>query len=78
MAIILTAFDRSPDGGRGLARGTRVRRALKEAGAPYEVRLLSPTDMKAPEHLALKPFGQIPTLRTGRSRCSRPEPSSST
>jgi len=28
MTIIITAFDRSPDGGQGLARDTRVRWAL--------------------------------------------------
>jgi len=61
MTITITAFDRSPDGGKGLARDTRVRWALEEAGLPYEVRLVSPQAMKAPAHLALSPFGQIPT-----------------
>jgi glutathione S-transferase len=65
MTMIITAFDRSPDGGRGLARDTRVRWALEEAGLPYEVRLLSPAAMKEPGHLALQPFGQIPTLQDG-------------
>jgi len=37
MTITITAFDRSPDGGRGLARDTRVRWALEEAGVPYQV-----------------------------------------
>ena len=41
MAIVITAFERSPDGGLGLARDTRVRWALEEVGRPYEVRLLS-------------------------------------
>lgn len=61
MGIIITAFDRSPDGGRGLARDTRVRWALEEAGQPYEVRLVTFPALKGPEHLALHPFGQIPT-----------------
>src|SRR5580692_3646687 len=61
MAIIITAFDRSPDGGRGLARDTRVRWALEEVGQPYEVRLVSHAAMKEARHLALNPFGQIPT-----------------
>jgi glutathione S-transferase len=61
MTITLTAFDRSPDGGQGLARDTRVRWALEEAGLPYEVRLVSFQAMKEPAHLALHPFGQIPT-----------------
>ena len=32
MTITITSFERSPDGGRGLARDTRVRWALKEVG----------------------------------------------
>ena len=41
MTITITAFERSPDGGKGLARDTRVRWALEEVGQPYDVRLLS-------------------------------------
>ena len=65
MTITITAFERSPDGGKGLARDTRVRWALEEVGQPYEVRLVSFTDMKAPDHLAVHPFGQIPTYEEG-------------
>jgi glutathione S-transferase len=65
MTITITAFDRSPDGGKGLARDTRVRWALEEAGQPYDVRLLSFAAMKQPAHLALHPFGQIPTYEEG-------------
>ena len=61
MTITITAFDRSPDGGKGLARDTRVRWALEEAGQTYEVRPVSFRAMKEPAHLALHPFGQIPT-----------------
>lgn len=61
MTVTITAFERSPDGGRGLARDTRVRWALEEVGQPYEVRLLPFGAMKEPAHLALHPFGQIPT-----------------
>jgi glutathione S-transferase len=61
MTITITAFDRSPDGGRGLARDTRVRWALEEVGQPYAVRLVSMAAMKEPAHRALQPFGQIPT-----------------
>ena len=63
--MTITAFERSPDGGRGLARDTRVRWALEEVGQPYEVRLLSFAAMKAPDHLARHPFGQIPTYEEG-------------
>lgn len=62
MTITITAFDHSPDGGKGLARDTRVRWALEEVGLAYEVRLLSPRAMKKPAHLARHPFGQIPTF----------------
>src|SRR5438046_6814175 len=65
MTITITAFERSPDGGKGLARDTRVRWALEEVGQPYEVRLVSFGVMKEPAHLALHPFGQIPTYEEG-------------
>ena len=65
MTITITAFERSPDGGKGLARDTRVRWALEEVGQPYEVRLVSLRAMKQPAHLALHPFGQIPTYEEG-------------
>jgi glutathione S-transferase len=61
MTITITAFERSPDGGKGLARDTRVRWALEEVGQPYGVRLVSFKAMKEPAHLMLHPFGQIPT-----------------
>ncbi|MES2291770.1 MAG: glutathione S-transferase family protein [Pseudomonadota bacterium] len=65
MAPTITAFERSPDRGRGLARDMRVRWALEEVGQPYEVRLLSFAEMKEPAHLARHPFGQIPTYEEG-------------
>ncbi|ACP24247.1 glutatione S-transferase [Sinorhizobium fredii NGR234] len=65
MAITITAFERSPDGGKGLARDMRVRWALEEVGQPYDVRLLSFKAMKEPAHRALQPFGQIPTYEEG-------------
>jgi glutathione S-transferase len=65
MSIVITAFERSPDGGKGLARDTRVRWALEEVGQPYAVRLVSFGAMKEPAHLALHPFGQIPTYEEG-------------
>ena len=65
MTPTITAFEQSPDRGQGLARDTRVRWALEEAGQPYEVRLLSFAAMKEPAHRALHPFGQIPTYEEG-------------
>ena len=61
----ITAFAQSPDRGQGLARDMRVRWALEEAGQPYDVRLVSFEQMKQPAHLALHPFGQIPTYQDG-------------
>lgn len=65
MRPIITAFAASPDRGRGLARDSRVRWALEEVGQPYDVRYLSFAQMKEPAHLALQPFGQIPTYEHG-------------
>ena len=61
----ITAFERSPDRGRGLARDMRVRWALEEVGQPYDVRLLSFSEMKESAHRMLHPFGQIPTYEEG-------------
>ncbi|HYF28506.1 MAG TPA: glutathione S-transferase family protein [Baekduia sp.] len=65
MTIVITAFQRSPDGGKGLARDTRVRWALEEVGQPYEVRLVSFRARKQAAHLRLHPFGLIPTYEEG-------------
>ena len=65
MTPTITAFKSSPDRGRGLARDMAVRWALEEVGQPYDVRLLSFAEMKQPAHLALQPFGQIPTYEDG-------------
>lgn len=65
MTPTITAFEASPDRGRGMARDMRVRWALEEVGQPYDVRLLSFAAMKQPAHLTLHPFGQIPTYEEG-------------
>ena len=61
----VTAFARSPDRGRGLGRDMRVRWALEGVNQPYNERLLSFSEMKEPAHLALHPFGQVPTYEEG-------------
>jgi glutathione S-transferase len=61
----ITAFANSPDRGKGQARDMRVRWALEEVRQPYDVRLVSFEAMKQPGHLALHPFGQIPTFEDG-------------
>ena len=65
MTVTITAFEKSPDRGQGLARDMRVRWALEEVGQPYEVRLVSFAAMKQAAHMALHPFGQIPTYEEG-------------
>ena len=65
MKPIITAFEASPDRGRGLARDMHVRWALEEVGQPYEVRLVTFSEMKEQAHKALQPFGQIPTYEEG-------------
>lgn len=65
MTPTITAFERSPDRGKGLARDMRVRWALEEVGQPYEVRFISFSEMKEPTHRMLHPFGQIPTYEEG-------------
>ena len=65
MTPTITAFERSPDGGKGLARDTRVRWALEEVGQPYDMRFVSFTALKQPAHRARNPFGQIPTYEEG-------------
>lgn len=65
MTPTITAFATSPDRGAGLSRDMRVRWAFEEVGQPYDVRLVSFKQMKEPAHLALQPFGQIPTYEDG-------------
>jgi glutathione S-transferase len=65
MTPTITAFASSPDRGRGLARDMRVRWALEEVGQPYDVRLVSFSQLKEPAHRRLHPFGQIPTYEEG-------------
>jgi glutathione S-transferase len=65
MTIVITAFERSPDGGMGLARDMRVRWALEEVSQPYEVRLVSLRARAEPPHLRVHPFGLIPTYEDG-------------
>ncbi|MEW6632180.1 MAG: glutathione S-transferase family protein [Pseudomonadota bacterium] len=65
MTPTITAFEHSPDRGRGQARDMRVRWALEEVGQPYDVRLVSFEEIKLPAHRGLQPFGQIPTYEEG-------------
>ena len=46
----------------------RVRWALEEVGQAYDVRLVTFAQMKEPAHLAVQPFGQIPSFEDGDLR----------
>ena len=61
----IAVFADAPDRGAGHARDMRLRWALEEAGQPYDLRPLTFAEMKAPEHLARQPFGQIPSYEEG-------------
>lgn len=63
MPPIITAFARSPDGGKGLARDMPVRWALEEVGSSYDTHLVSFDEIKQGAYRALHPFGQIPTYQ---------------
>lgn len=65
MTPTITAFASSPDRGRGLARDMRLRWAFEEVGQAYEVRALTFAELRQAPHLALNPFGQIPTYEEG-------------
>ena len=73
MSPTITAFEQSPDRGRGLARDMHVRWALEEVGQAYDVRLVSFGGMKAAAHRALHPFGHdgIGQNRPIAESCSR-------
>ena len=64
MTITITAFERSPDGGKGLARDTRVRWALEEVEQAYDVRLVSFAQLKGPggRVFELRIKGNLPTF----------------
>lgn len=65
MRPVITAFQDSPDEGRGLARDMRVRWAFEEVGVAYDVWLLTFAQMGQAPHRAIQPFGQIPTYQEG-------------
>ncbi len=63
--ITLTAFDWVPPFARGQVRDLRVRWALEEVGQDYAVRYHARGQQKQADHLALQPFGQLPTYEEG-------------
>ena len=69
MSPTITAFERSPDRGKGLARDMRVRWALEEVGQPYDVQLVSFTEMKEATHRALHPSARSRRMRKAISPC---------
>lgn len=61
MTPIITAFARSPDRGRGMARDMRVRWAFEETGQPYDLRLVPFETRMDVADRAANPFCKIPT-----------------
>lgn len=64
--ITITAYDWVPPQARGFVKDLRVRWALEEIGLPYAERLFSGAGGEATDdHLAVQPFGQVPTYQEG-------------
>lgn len=64
--ITITAYDWVPPQARGFVKDLRVRWALEEIGLPYAERLFSGAGgEKTADHLAVQPFGQVPTYHEG-------------
>src|SRR3981189_1256488 len=61
MTITITAFEGSPDGGKGLARDTRVRWALEEVGQPHQDPPISFRAVTQPAEVGLPRFCRVPT-----------------
>ena len=58
--------DALPRRGRGLARDTRVRWALEEAGLGYDDDLIGFEDQSTAAYRARQPFGQVPAFSDGK------------
>lgn len=69
---VITAFENSPDHGRGMARDMPVRWALEETGQDYDVRLVSFEAMKASPILIFNPSGRYPPMKRAIWRCLNP------
>lgn len=64
MTYVITTFDWVPEMAVGYVRDLRIRWALNEVGAPYQVEATSIKERTA-AHLMRQPFGQVPILRDG-------------
>lgn len=60
--ITITAMKWAPPFAAGMVRDHRARWILKEAGWPYEVRLIDAFDLASPAYREHQPFGQVPYL----------------
>ena len=67
MAITITAFDRSPDGGLGLARDTRVRRALEFIELNLSVAGLTAEAVAQDQHISRRRLDQLMQNTVGHS-----------
>src|SRR3954467_6810615 len=60
--IAVWGFSFAPPFAQGLVRDLRVRWALREAGLPYETRLLEFADRLTAAHRKISPFGTVPVI----------------
>jgi glutathione S-transferase len=60
--IIVWGFRWAPPFAQGLVRDLRVRWALREAGLPYETRLIGVEEWTSAAHRRRHPFGMVPVL----------------
>ncbi|HVY90593.1 MAG TPA: glutathione S-transferase family protein [Hyphomonadaceae bacterium] len=60
--ITLTTYSWVPDFAQPLMRALRVRWALEEIGAAYDVRTIAHDKRMAPDHVARQPFAQCPAI----------------
>ncbi len=61
--ITITGFRWAPPFAQGLVRDLRVRWALEEVGAPYEVRLVDLEDRHSEANRRVHPFGLVPAFQ---------------
>jgi glutathione S-transferase len=62
--LVISTYDRVPEGPRGFVRDLRLRWACEEAGLPYTIEAV-PFDGRETNHLGRQPFGQVPFLSDG-------------
>src|SRR4051794_16297183 len=62
MNAVVWGFRSVPSFAQGLVRDPRVRWALREAGFPYEAKLIGVEERTSPAHRERHPFGMVPVF----------------